>query len=157
DPVKTYGYERAGVLVAFVNALALVVLAGVLFYESYERLLNPQPVAELTMIVVAAIGLAVNLAIARALGGHGRDLNVRAAWIHMIGDAASSAGIIAGAIVIRLTGWTAVDPLLSILIGIGILWSSWGVIKDSLNILLEGLPKGLKLVQVTGELAGVPG
>ncbi|MGH9559203.1 MAG: cation diffusion facilitator family transporter [Bryobacteraceae bacterium] len=157
DTIKTYGYERAGVLAAFINALALVVLAGFLFYESYGRLMNPRPVAEITMIVVAAIGLALNLAIARALDGHGHDLNMRAAWLHMVGDAASSAGIIAGAIAIHFTGWTAADPLLSILIGIGILWSSWGIVKDSLNILLEGLPKGLKLALVTGELDGVPG
>ena len=144
DHVKTYGYQRAGVLAAFVNALALVVLAGFLFYESYVRLMNPQPVAEKTMMVVAAIGLALNLAIACGLGGHGHDLNLRAAWLHMLGDAASSAGIIAGAIAIHYTGWLAIDPVLSILIGIGIVWSAWDIIKDSLNILLEGLPKGLK-------------
>jgi len=157
DHVKTFGYQRAGVLAAFVNALTLVVLAGFLFYESYQRLLHPQVVAEMTMIVVATIGLAVNLTIVWGLGGHEHDLNVRAAWMHMLGDAASSAGIIAGAIAIRLTGWQVIDPALSILIGIAIVWSAWGIIKDSLNILLEGLPKGLKLSEVTSQMSQVPG
>lgn len=155
--VKTFGYHRAGVLAAFINALTLLVLAGLLFYESYQRLIHPQPVAEMTMIVVAAIGLAVNLAIVWGLGGNGGDLNIRAAWIHMVGDAASSAGIIAGAIVMSYTGWHAIDPALSVLIGLAIVWSAWDIIRDSLNILLEGLPKGLKLSEVTAELCHVPG
>src|SRR5712691_8412032 len=155
--VKTFGYQRAGVLAAFVNALTLIVLAGLLFYESYQRLIHPQPVAEMTMIVVAAIGLLVNLVIVWGLGGNGRDLNIRAAWIHMVGDAASSAGIVAGAILIRYTGWQAIDPALSILIALAIVWSAWGIIRESLNILLEGLPKGLKLAEVTTELCRVQG
>ena len=155
--VKTFGYQRAGVLVAFINALALVLLAGILFYESYQRLIHPEPVAELTMMVVASIGLVMNLAIVWGLGGHGQDLNLRGAWLHMVGDAASSAGIIVGAFAIRCTGWLAIDPVLSILIGIGIVWSAWDIIRDSLNILLEGLPKGLKLTEVTSELGQLPG
>ena len=157
DHVKTYGYQRAGVLVAFINALVLVLLAGVLFYESYRRLIHPQRVAETTMMVVAGVGLALNLGIVWGLGGHGRDVNLRAAWLHMLGDAASSAGIIAGAIVIRYTGWQQIDPALSILIGLGILVSAWGIIQETLNILLEGLPKGLMLADVTSELCHVSG
>ncbi len=160
DHEKTYGYQRAGVLAAFVNALSLVVLAGILFYESYQRLLHPQPVAANTMMIVAAVALMLNLGIAGALGGHGEhhhDLNVRAAWLHMAGDAASSAAIILGALLIRYTGWLAIDPILSILIGIAIVWSGWGIIRDSLNILLEGLPKGLELKNVSAELSGVDG
>lgn len=156
DQFKTYGYQRAGVLVAFVNALTLIALAGFLFYESVGRLRHPEPVAEMIMMAVAAIGLVVNLAIALGLG-HGHDLNLRAAWLHMLGDAAASAGIIIGAIVIRYTGITAIDPLLSLLIACGILWSAWGIVRDSLNILLEGLPKGLKLSDVTRQMATVPG
>ena len=108
------------------------------------------------MMAVAAVGLLLNLAIAWGIGS-GHDLNLRAAWLHMLGDAASSAGIIAGAIAIRYTGWLAIDPILSIVIGIGIVWSAWGIIKDSLNILLEGLPKGLKLADVSREMSGIPG
>src|SRR5579885_3592049 len=142
DQIKTYGYQRAGVLAAFVNALMLVALAGVLFYESWQRLRHPEPVSEQIMMIVAAVGLALNL---------------RAAWLHMLGDAASSAGIIAGAVAIHFTGRVAIDPLLSILIACGILWSAWGIIQDSLNILLEGLPKGLRFSDVLRELGGVAG
>ena len=160
DHEKTYGYQRAGVLAAFVNALTLVMLAVVLFYESYDRLIHPETVRATTMMVVAGAAMLLNLGIAFALGGHGdhhHDLNVRAAWLHMAGDAASSAGIILGALLIRYTGWQAVDPILSILIGIAIVWSGWGIIRDSLNILLEALPKGMRLAEVTGELVRVPG
>lgn len=160
DHERTYGYQRAGVLAAFINALLLVALAGVLFYESYERLLHPEPVAAGTMMIVAGVALVLNLGIAWALGGHGHhhhDLNVRAAWLHMAGDAGSSAAIIGGALLIRYTGWQMIDPVLSILIGVGIVWSGWGIIRESLNILLEGLPKGLQLKHVSGELSRVPG
>jgi cobalt-zinc-cadmium efflux system protein len=159
DHVKTYGYQRAGVLVAFINAATLLLLAGFLFYESWQRLLHPEPVAENTMMAVAGFGLLLNLGIVWLLGGGhaSHDLNVRAAWLHMIGDAASSAAIIAGAVAIHYTGWLAIDPVLSIVIGIGIVWSAWGITKDSLNILLEGLPKGLKLADVSQELGVIQG
>jgi cobalt-zinc-cadmium efflux system protein len=156
DHSKTYGYQRAGVLVAFINAMTLVILAGFLFWESYQRLLHPQAVAETTMMVIAAIGLVMNLGIVWGIG-HNHDMNLRAAWLHMLGDAASSAGIIVGAVAIRYTGWLAIDPILSILIGIGIVLSAWGIIKDSLNILLEGLPKGLRLTDVSSEMGNVTG
>jgi cobalt-zinc-cadmium efflux system protein len=105
--------------------------------------------------------LVLNTGIVWALGGHGdhhHDLNVRAAWIHMAGDAAACVAIIGGAVVMHFTGWHVIDPLLSILIGALILWTAWGIIRDSLNILLEGLPKGLRLRDVTkalGEVGGV--
>ena len=160
DHEKTYGYQRAGVLAAFVNALSLVVLAMVLFYESYDRLIHPETVGVSIMMTVAGIAVVLNLGIAWALGGHGqhkRDLNIRAAWLHMAGDAASSAAIIIGALTIRYTGWQAIDPILSAIIGVAIVWSGWGIIRDSLNILLEALPKGMRLSEVTGELARLPG
>jgi cobalt-zinc-cadmium efflux system protein len=178
NQTKTYGYQRAGVLVAFINGITLMGLAGILFYESYQRLLHPQPAAEGTMMIVAGIGLVMNLGIVWGLGGahgahghghshahgpahsHGQapgDLNIRAAWMHMLGDAASSAAIIMGALAMRFTGWLSIDPILSILIGGGIVWSAWGIVKDSLNILLEGLPKGLSLSGVAQELGAVPG
>jgi cobalt-zinc-cadmium efflux system protein len=98
----------------------------------------------------------MNLAIALGIGGHG-DLNLRAAWLHQMGDAVSCVAIIIGAVVIRYTGWLAVDPILSILIAILMAASAWGVLRDSLNILLEGLPKGLKLADVTRDLSSVAG
>jgi cobalt-zinc-cadmium efflux system protein len=157
DHVKTFGYHRTGVLAAFVNSLLMMVLSLVLFYESYQRLRSPQPVSEHVMIWMAAIGLVLNLAIAWGLGGAAGDLNVRAAWLHMLGDAASCIGIIAGAVLIHYTGWLAADPLLSMLIGAAILWTAWGILRDSLNILLEGLPKGVELSEVRAELRQVDG
>ena len=160
DHEKTFGYQRAGVLAAFVNALTLVVLAVILFYESYDRFLHPQEVSTTTMMIVAAVAMVLNIGIAVSLGGHGEhhhDLNVRAAWLHMVGDAASSAAIILGALLIRYTGWQKIDPILSVLIAIAIVWSGWGIIRDTLNILLEGLPKGLSLAKVKGEVTGVEG
>src|SRR5580698_1081401 len=157
NAVKTFGYQRAGVLAAFANAVSLVVLALLLFYESYQRLRNPQPVTESTMIVVAAIGLAMNLIIVWKLGGHGHDMNIRAAWIHMLGDALSCVAIIAGAIAIHYTRLVIIDPVLSILIGVMIVWSGWGIIQESLNVLLEGSPKGIELEEVTGGMRGVTG
>ena len=158
DDTKTYGYHRAGVLAAFVNALTLLLLSGFIFYESVERLRSPQPVEENTMIVIAGLGLAVNVAIMFGLNRQkDDDLNVRAAWIHMLGDALGSVAIIFGAIVIRFTGWMWIDPVLSILIGLLIIWTAWDIVKESLNILLEGLPAGLKLTNVTGAMKEVPG
>lgn len=148
DSIKTFGYQRTGVLAAFINALLLVVLSVYLLWESYQRLLAPEPIADDVMLIVAAVGLVVNLAIAWGVGGHGNDLNLRAAFLHQIGDAASCVGIIVGALVIRYTGWLAIDPLLTIVMSLVIIWTAWDIFKDSLNILLEGLPKGMDLAEV---------
>jgi cobalt-zinc-cadmium efflux system protein len=158
DDVKTYGYHRGGVLAAFINALSLIVLSLFLFWESYQRVLHPQPVQETTMIVVAALGVILNVGILLGLRSESSgDVNIRAAVVHMFGDALSSVAIIAGAIAIHYTGWTAIDPLLSILIGVLIIWSAIDIIRESLNILLEGLPRGLDLETVTKSLCGITG
>jgi cobalt-zinc-cadmium efflux system protein len=158
DEIKTYGYHRAGVLAAFVNALVLLALAAYIFYESYRRWLAPQPVHEITMLVVAGLGLVVNLVIMHGLASERRrDLNIRSAWAHMLGDALGSVGILMGAVVIRWTGWHRVDPLLSALIGLLIVWTAWDIVRESLNILLEGLPRGLKLEDVVQALREIPG
>jgi cobalt-zinc-cadmium efflux system protein len=150
DEVKTYGYHRAGVLSAFVNAISLVMLSVLILYESVVRLRNPQPVAENVMLVVAALGLVLNGGIMLALRQASRnDLNVRSAFVHMLGDAVGSIAIIGAAIGIKYTGWDQLDPLLSIAIALLIVWTAWDVIRESLNILLEGLPRGLNLVAVT--------
>jgi cobalt-zinc-cadmium efflux system protein len=114
-------------------------------------------VVEGTMMWVAAAGLVLNLVIAWGLGGHGHDLNLRQAWLHMIGDAASCAAIIVGAIVIARTGWLPIDPALSILIAGMIVFTAWDIFRDSLNILLEGLPKGLTLDDVACGIREVEG
>jgi cobalt-zinc-cadmium efflux system protein len=158
NEVKTYGYHRAGVLSAFVNALTLVALAAFIFYESYRRLRAPQEVHESLMMAVAIMGLFLNGGIMWGLRKARRhDLNVRSAFVHMLGDLLGALGIIAGALVIRFTGWAQVDPLLSILIGVLIIWTAWDIIQESLNILLEGLPRGLHLQSVVSEMCGVEG
>ena len=158
DEIKTYGYHRAGVLSAFVNALTLVVLAAWIFYESAARLRHPEPVHEWIMVVVAALGVIVNGGVMLALRNASRnDINVRSAFIHFLGDALGSIAIIAGAVVIRYTGWGQVDPILSILIGALIIWTAWDIIRESLNILLEGLPRGIRLPDVAAGMRAVEG
>jgi cobalt-zinc-cadmium efflux system protein len=161
DDVKTFGYHRGGVLAAFINAITLIVLSLYLFYESYLRLLHPEPVAEWTMVVVAGFGLLLNVGILLSLRGdehgHDHDVNIRAAAVHMMGDALGSVAIIIGAVAIHYTGWLSIDPILSILIGLLIIWSAIDIIRESLNILLEGLPRGMELGNVIGQMRQIPG
>jgi cobalt-zinc-cadmium efflux system protein len=157
NEVKTYGYHRAGVLAAFVNALTLIAISLWIFYESWQRLLHPEPVAEWTMLVVAGLGLVVNGSIMAGLHHDRHDLNIRAAFVHMLGDALGSAGIMVGAVLIYYTKWQGIDAILSLLIGLLIVWSAWDIIKESLNILLEGLPRGLRLNSVISEMGKVAG
>ena len=158
NEIKTYGYHRAGVLAAFVNALTLVVLSAWIGYESIGRLRNPQPVQEGVMIVVAGLGLLLNGGIMWALRAASRsDLNVRSAFMHMLGDALGSVAIIAGGFAIRYTGWQRIDPVLSIVIALLIVWTAWDIIRESLNILLEGLPRGIRLSEVTTGMREVQG
>ncbi len=157
DDRKTYGYQRAGVLVAFVNALLLVAVSLYLCYEGYQRIVRPQPVASGPMLVVGAIALVVNGGISWGLVGQRSDLNLRAVFIHNLGDALSNVAIIAGAWLIRFTGRTILDPALGFLIAGSILWSAAGVISDSANILLESLPKGMSLEKVANAMLRVEG
>lgn len=157
DDVKTFGYHRAGVLAAFVNALTLVVIALYIFWEAAHRLLHPVAVESGIMLVVAAMALVLNGVIMLILNRDKDDLNVRAAFIHMLGDAVSSVAIIGGALLIRWTGWQQIDPILSILIGVMIIWTAWDIIKESLNVLLEGLPRGLKLGSVIDSMQSIEG
>jgi cobalt-zinc-cadmium efflux system protein len=160
DSRKTYGYQRAGVLVAFVNALVLVAVAGFIFYEGYERIVHPEHVAAGTMLVVGIIALVINGGITLGLASERRDLNLRAVFIHNLGDALSNLAIIAGALIIERTGRTLVDPVVAFLIAGLILWTALGIITDSANILLESLPKGMSLERVAAamlEVSGVQG
>ncbi len=158
DQVKTYGYHRAGVLTAFANALTLGAIAILIFYEAWQRFLHPRHVAEQTMLWVAVAALALNGAIMWGLHREkDRDLNIRAAFMHMLGDAISSIAIIAGAVAIHYTGVETIDPLLSILIGAMIIWTAWDIIRESLNVLLEGLPRGMDLTEITRSMRGLDG
>ncbi len=157
DHQKTFGYQRAGVLAAFVNALLLVGVALYLCLEGYQRIVTPQTVATGTMIIVGVIALVINGATSLLLVREHRDLNLRAVFIHNLGDAFSNVGIIVGAWFIRRTGQGLIDPALAFLIAGMILWSALGIIVDSVNILLESLPKGMTLPGVAGAMLKVPG
>jgi cobalt-zinc-cadmium efflux system protein len=157
DERKTYGYQRAGVLAAFVNAVILVAVAIFVGYEGYERIVHPSSVGTLTMLVVGVVALVTNGGITFALAGHRRDLNLRAVFIHNLGDALSNLGIIAGAWLIRLTGQTLIDPLIAFLIAGLIVWSTVEIFADSANILLESLPRGMKLEAVAAAILEVEG
>jgi cobalt-zinc-cadmium efflux system protein len=157
NPHKTFGYQRAGVLAAFVNAAALVVIAGLIFYEAWQRLINPAPVRAPLMMAVAAVGVAMNGAIAFFLHRSGSDVNMRSALLHMLGDTFSTAAVILGGWAILTTGKTWIDPALSFGIGALILWSSFGIIRETLNILLEGTPRGMKVERVAAEVLKIEG
>ncbi len=157
DPRRTYGYQRAGVLAAFVNALLLVAVALYLCYEGYQRILSPEPISSRLMLIVGVIALVIHGSISLALSSGHSDLNLRAVLIHNLGDALSNIAIIAGAWLIARTGQHIIDPLLAFLIAGMILWSTAGVVTDSVQILLEGAPKGMTPSAVAGVMLGVPG
>ena len=158
NQIKTYGYQRAGVIAAFLNASTLIVISIFIFWEAGDRIIRPQLVNERIMIWVAAAALILNGAIMLALHrGQKGDLNVRAAFIHMLGDALGAIAIIGGAVVMSFTGWSYIDPALSIALGLLIIYTAWDIIRESLNILLEGLPRGLELTNVTAAMGGIEG
>jgi len=156
--VKSYGYHRAGVLTAFVNAGTLVAFTIFIFVEAISRFRKPEHVNATSMLITAAVALLLNAAITLWLRNDGRtDLNIRSAVLHMLGDAASSAGIIVAAVLIRETGMPLWDPAVSIVIACLILWSSWGVLVEAMNLLLEGTPSGIDPDAVTRSLAAIDG
>ncbi len=157
-PSKSFGYQRAGILAAFVNAGVLVAFTLYLFVEAWHRLRHPEPVQSGSMIVVAAVGILLNVGISVWLRQESRDdLNIRAAVIHLFGDTLSSAGVILAAVLIMTTGRTIWDPALSAVIGILILWSAWGILKETVNLLLEGTPRGIDPETVARDLAAEDG
>lgn len=154
---KTFGYHRAGILAALVNATTLIGIALLIFYEAYERLVAPPPIQEQIMIVIAGIGFLINTGIAFFLRHFAHDLNVRSAFIHMVGDALSTLGVVAAGFAIHLTGWEILDPLASILIGLLIAVSSWSILREGINILLEGTPTGIDMEAMIRDLMGIDG
>jgi cobalt-zinc-cadmium efflux system protein len=154
---KTYGYRRAGVLAALVNSLSLIVVAFFIFYEAAKRLQRPEQVHAGLMIWVAAAGVVMNGVIALMLWRSKRDVNVRSALLHEIGDTLSTAAVIVGGWVILLTGQYWVDAALSVGIGALILWSSFGIVRETLNILLEGTPRGMSLEAVDVAMRSISG
>jgi cobalt-zinc-cadmium efflux system protein len=154
---KTYGYHRAGVLAALVNAASLVVVSFFIFYEAFHRLQHPEPVQARVMMIVAAGGVAMNGAITLLLYRAGRDVNIRSALIHEIGDTLSTAAVIVGGWAIIATGQYWIDSALSFGIGALILWSSFGIVRETMNILLEGTPRGLQLEVVEAAMREIEG
>ncbi|HEX3987309.1 MAG TPA: cation diffusion facilitator family transporter [Acidobacteriaceae bacterium] len=154
---KTYGYQRAGVLAAFLNAVALVVLSGWIVFEAIRRFSHVTPVRPGIMMYVAAAGVLMNGIIAALLWRVSHDVNIRSVFIHMLGDTLSTAAVIVGGAVILLTGRTWIDPALSLGIAALILWSSIAIVRETLNILLEGTPRGISLVDIRTTLTAIAG
>src|SRR2546427_3248387 len=154
---KTYGYHRAGVLAALANAASLVAVSLLIFYEAFRRWRNPQQVHAEVMIGVAAAGVVMNGVIAVLLYRTGRDVNLRSAFLHEIGDTLSTAAVIAGGWAIPSTGQNWIDSALSFGIGALILWSGFGIVRETLNILLEGTPRGIKLERVEAAIRTIEG
>jgi cobalt-zinc-cadmium efflux system protein len=155
---KTFGYQRAGILAAFINAGLLVAFTLFLLREAWERFQQPHAVDTQWMLAMAAVALAVNAGTALSIRRESRDdVNIRGAFLHMVGDAVSSAGIIVAAIAIRLTGSYQWDAWVSMVIGVLILWSSYGVLRESVNLLLEGVPAGIDPDLITTRLSTIDG
>ena len=153
---RTYGFHRLEILAALANGVMLILIALYIFYEAYQRLLVPEPVKTIEMLVVATIGLAANGASAFVLGG-GESLNIRGAFLHVLSDALSSVGVMVGGVVMLLTGQYLVDPLVSILIAMVILVGAYRLTGEAVNILLEATPKGIDLEEVLEAVQGVEG
>lgn len=154
---KTFGYQRAGVLAAFINAATLIVISVWIGIEAIHRLSAPVAVQSKVMMTVAAAGVVMNGVIAALLWGVARDVNLRSAFLHMAGDTLSTAAVIAGGLGILLTGQNWIDPVLSLLIAALILWSSYGIVRETLNILLEGTPRGVSLSAIRASMEAVEG
>ncbi|MBI1736715.1 MAG: cation transporter [Candidatus Rokubacteria bacterium] len=157
-PAKTYGYYRAEILAAFVNALALLGVSGWILFEAWERVLAPRPIAAGPMLVVAALGLGVNLICAWWLHhGAAESLNVRAAYLEVLGDAATSVGVLVAAAIVLATGWTVADAVTSAVIAVLIVTRTWKLLIQAVNVLLEGTPAHLELGEIEAAMLHVPG
>jgi cobalt-zinc-cadmium efflux system protein len=159
DAARTYGFDRLSVLAAFVNGLALFLVTAWIVVEAVERIGDPRPVTGGLMLAVATAGLAVNMLSLWILSrGDRGNLNLRAALLHVAGDLLGSVGAIVAALVILRTGWTPIDPILSVFVAMLILRSAWAVVRDSAHILLEGTPPGVDVAAIAADLqASVPG
>jgi cobalt-zinc-cadmium efflux system protein len=158
DHRHTYGWQRASILAAFANAVLLLVAMGSLLWEAFHRLQSPPPADGMTIVVVAAIGVAVNGATAALfISGRKSDLNIRGAFLHMAADALVSLGVVAAGALYLLTGWTWLDPATSIAVALVIIAGSWGLFRGSLHLLFDGVPESVVLAEVDGLLRALPG
>ncbi len=155
---RTYGYHRVAILTALVNALSLVVVSLVIFVEAFRRIRQPEAIEGSWMVWTALAALAMNVWISFWLHSDAKhDINIRSAYLHMVWDALASAGVVIAGIIVWATGFAPADPIISIVLGGLILWSSLGILRESLEILLESVPKGLELADVVAEVQRVPG
>jgi len=157
-PRRTYGMRRFSILAAMANAGLLLIAVGAIIVEGVDRLRHPAPVAGGVVSVVAAIGIAINLGTALGfMRGRAHDLNIRGAWLHMLGDAGASAGVVIAGLLIQVTGLLWIDPAASLLLAVAILWSTWGLAKDSVNLALDAVPAGIDPLEVDAALRGLEG
>jgi cobalt-zinc-cadmium efflux system protein len=155
-PGRTFGLLRAEVIGAFLNGATLVVIVGFIFFEAWRRFATPQQIDGPLMLVIAVIGLIANAVSAWVLMAHAAEsVNVRGAFLHLVGDALGSVGAIAAGVVVWTTGWTPIDPIASVVIGLIILWGSVGLIRSTVNILLNATPPGIDYREVHSALAGL--
>jgi cobalt-zinc-cadmium efflux system protein len=158
DARHTYGWKRASILAAFINAMLLLVAMGSLAWEAVHRLQSPQPIQGVTIMVVAGIGIVVNTATALLfMRGRDDDLNIRGAFLHMAADALVSAGVVVAGGLALWFGWTWLDPVVSLLIAAIIVFGTWSLFKQSLHLLFDGVPDGVNLREVQALLEGLPG
>lgn len=158
DNKRTFGYHRVGILAALVNAVGLVAMAVVIFWEAVQRLQTPEHVQSGPMIWVALLAIFLNAGIAWWLASAAKeDLNIRSAYLHMLGDAAASLGVVIAGIVIAITSWYVADPIVSIIFALLVLWSSWSIFTESIQMLLEGIPVGMELNEVEKAIRNVDG
>ena len=158
DARHTYGWKRASILAAFINALLLLVAMGSLVWEALHRLQSPQAIEGVTIMVVAGIGIVVNTATALLfMRGSKGDLNIRGAFLHMAADALVSAGVVVAGGLALWIGWTWLDPVVSLLIAAVIVWGTWSLFRQSLHLLFDGVPEGVDLHAVHSLLQGLPG
>jgi cobalt-zinc-cadmium efflux system protein len=153
----SYGLQRSSVLAALVNAVLLLVAVGAIILEAVQRLEAPSPIAADTVLWVAAAGIVINAGTAMMfMSGRKGDLNIRGAFLHMAADALVSAGVVAGAVIILFTGWQWVDPALSLILALTIIYSAWHLLWDSLNLALDAVPEGIDAAAVRAYLLGLP-
>ena len=156
DQRRSYGYQRVGILAALLNSVTLVVIVIAITVEAVRRLISPEPVQGGTVIVTALVAIAINSFVILTLRGEDQNLNLRAALLHVTGDVAASAGVVVAGIVIVLTGWLYIDPLLSLGIGALIAFGAWRIIRDTVNLLMEGTPREIDLKAVTEQITRTP-
>jgi len=157
-PGKTYGYGKATVLAALANAILLIFACGAIAFEAVRRFNDPAPVGSTTIMVVAGIGFVINLGTALLfLKDQHSDLNVRGAYLHMMADAGVSLGVVAAGAAIMFSGWSVIDPIVSLGIVAVILWSTWGLLRDSVNLALDAAPRGVDVAAIRDAFLALPG